>query len=791
MTKFIKPKKLLLTVINLLLCLGFASVSSQTLPESFSTINQENLLKALVDERVLLNTDRNIYLCGEKITFSAFTYEGNWYLPVSISSVLYMELYSQDNRIISRGKFAMSNARGFGSITIPRNITSNIYNLRAYTNYMKNFGAQQFYTQKLKIVNPFYNNPVSISPSAGQENINCQIHPEGGNLVEGIRNTIGCRFTDIDGKGIPVVAHVLDMNNNIIASFQTYKNGFASFKFIPKSGNTYNIEAISGNSQQVTKLPEPVKTGLTLSVDSLTPELLRINIATAERNIFPLRLNARHGGFVYPLTEVLIDSAGIYDVSPQRMPKGLINLELSQSDGNVIASRLIYIKPLEKFEIVLKTDKDNYGNRDKVVVSVNTTDKKGIPMESALILFTYLTKNELSKDDGTYPDACILSQELRQIYFHDEDLISNAASDKKLLDLVLLCTPGNIQKSTSNDSLKYLPEMLGDIITGKLVYKDNKPASGIEVLQSFIGKTTWIESSFTDNNGNFRFLTNNQKNKGDLILKVQNNEIETSILLDNEFFPDFPPPDKDIFHLSKDEIDLVNRQFINIQIDDAFSSDNKNKTGNINVDTIPFYGKDYLEFNFPDYAKLPNMKEFLTEVILGAVVVKENKQDVIIIIDNNTMKRIGPHPLIILDGIPLTESSVALNLNPGRVRCVRVIRNKYFYKDQVYDGVLDIITFTADASSFDIPKNTYRLNFLHAEEGTIFIEPKILPDDSGKIPLYKNLLLWNPALKTNKEGKAELSFYTPDNTGIFKIRCFGFTQEGLVGEGSAYITVGK
>jgi hypothetical protein len=784
-----ETKKLMPVIISILIYIGFETVSGQSRNGSFLDISQEALPEIPIDERVLLSTDRNLYLCGEKITFSVFTYEGNWYLPVSISSVLYVELYSQDNTIISRNKFVLKNSRGSGSITIPRDITSGVYNLRAYTNYMKNFGARQFYLQKLKIVNPLNNTPVFVSPSPGQQNIKCQIHPEGGNLAEGIRNTIGCRFTGIDGKGIPVIANLLDMDNNIISSFKTYKNGFASFKFIPESGNTYKIEAISGNSHQVIKLPEPVANGLYFSVDTLTSESVSINVASADRTFFPLRLNARHGGFVYPVTEILIDSAGVYNVSLQRMPKGLINLELCQPGGNTIASRFIYIQPLEKFEIVLETDKENYRNRDKVNVSVNTTGIKGMPVESDLIIFSYLTKDDLLKNGEAYSDKCILSQELRQIYFDDEDLVSDAATDKKLLDLVLLFTPGNIQTSSRNDSLIYLPEIRGDIITGKLVYKNNKPATGVGILQSFTGKTTWIESAITDKNGNFHFLTNNQKNRGDLILKVQNSVTETSVILDNEFFPDFPLPFKDVFNLSSDEIDLLNSQFINIQIEDAFSTEDK--TGNSNMETIAFYGNDYLEFYFPDYAKLPNMKEFIYEVILGAVVVKENRQDVIIIIDKNTTERIGPDPLIILDGIPLTESSVVLDLSPGQVQCVRVIRSKYFYKDQVYDGVLDIITFNGDASSIDIPENTYRFDFLHAEEETIFIEPEILPDNSGKIPLYKNLLLWNSALKTNKEGKAELSFYTPDNTGTFRIKCLGFTQDGLIGEGSTYIIVGE
>jgi hypothetical protein len=768
---------------------GFASAYSLTITGSYYTGNQDSLPKTHLDERVLLNTDRIIYLCGEEIIFSAYTYEGNWFLPVSMSSVLYVELYSQDNRIISSGKFAMYGGRGNGKIAIPRNITSNIYHLRAYTNYMKNFGIQQFCVQKIKIVNPFYKKPVNNVASASRQIINCQIHPEGGNLIEGLLNNVGCRFTDSDGNGIQSIARLLDKNNNVISSFQTYKNGFAGFKFVPEPGNTYTIEAISINSQLIKKLPESAKTGLILSVDTITPESLSIRIVSNEKNIFPVRLIGRHGGFAYFLTDSLIVADGIFNIPLKKIPKGLVNLELSQPGGNQIASRLIYINPLEKFEIVLTPEKENFGNREKVNISVNTKDRKGLPVITDLILFAFLTNDVISNDQGAGPDDGILSQEFRQIYFNDEELLTNLASDKNLLNLVLLTTPGLCQKKSGNNDLKYLPEIDGDIITGKLVYKDNRPAIGIEVLQSYIGKTTWIESSVTDQNGNFRFLTNKHKNRGDLILKVQNSDRETSVQVDNEFFPDFPSPGKEILELSSDEIDLIKKQFINIQIADAFFIADKNKTVTTDTDTISFYGKDNIEYSFPDYVKLPNMKEFFIEVVLGAVVVRENKKDVIVVVDKNTNKQIGPHPLIIIDGVPVSESSVALNLNPEKVRRVRVVRYKYFYKDQIYDGIIDIITFTADAASFDLPVNTYRFNVLYPQDDNEVIKPKLLPEYIGKIPVFKNLLLWNHVLKTDTTGKVECSFYTPDNTGTFKIKCIGITREGLVGEGSTFITV--
>jgi hypothetical protein len=575
---------------------GFSQESIRSSPANkIETINN-----SFPDERVMLYPDREIYLCGEDIVFEAFTVEGNWLLPIPSSSILYVELYTQENLVIARGKYFMKNASSSGVIHIPRDISSDLYNIRAYTNYMKNFGVQQFFTKKLKIVNPFLNS--------------------------------------------------------------------GNFQFFPRYGSTKNSEEDS----ESTKL----------------------------------------------------------------------------------------VASTESFEIDLKTDKKEYGNRENIEVNISARNGNRLPVMTNLVLMAYLS------DTGF-------------------------KTGKKLPYVILGPAHEPIKINSGEGTLKYLPEMKGDIISGKLVYKDNTPAKGIEVLQSFTGKTSWIESYITDDNGNFYFLTDKHDNKGDLILKVQNSDRETSIITDSEFFNDFLPPTTMQLQLTEDEIKLISKEFINIQVDDAFSGENKYKAGNNEKEKLPFYGKEYVEYKFPDYLKLPNMKEFIFEVILGVVYSREKRKDVISIHEESTMNEIGTNPLMLIDGVPVSDASIVIGLPSEKVKYIRVVRNKYFYKDQIFDGILDIITYTNDASSFDLPKGTYRYNFIHPENGMVHIEPETVSNENGRIPLYKNLLYWNSSIATDEEGKAGISFTAPDNAGTFVIKCYGLTPEGMFGAESIEIIVGK
>src|SRR5512133_2156120 len=110
--------------------------------------------KPLPHEKVLLLTDRDLYICGETIYFTGFTYDANSFLGLSFSSVLYAELYDTENKVIARGKFAMSAGQATGSLQIPRAIKSGIFFIRAYTYFMRNFGDSQYAISRLRIINP-------------------------------------------------------------------------------------------------------------------------------------------------------------------------------------------------------------------------------------------------------------------------------------------------------------------------------------------------------------------------------------------------------------------------------------------------------------------------------------------------------------------------------------------------------------------------------------------------------------------------------------------------------------
>jgi hypothetical protein len=103
-------------------------------------------------EKIQLFTDRNLYVTGEEIFFSAA-------LAVKDSgeSVIYVELITPMGDKIKSGKFKSEKGITSGCLAIPEDLFTGIYYLRAYTRQMRNAGPASYDYLLVEVINPSKN----------------------------------------------------------------------------------------------------------------------------------------------------------------------------------------------------------------------------------------------------------------------------------------------------------------------------------------------------------------------------------------------------------------------------------------------------------------------------------------------------------------------------------------------------------------------------------------------------------------------------------------------------------
>ena len=108
----------------------------------------------IAEEKIVLTTDRNLYIAGEQIFFSAQVFVEGQASQNPISKIVYCELVTPEGLKISDGKFLVNDGVSSGVIPVPGEITTGLHYLRAYTKYMRNNGPGSYSYVPLKIINP-------------------------------------------------------------------------------------------------------------------------------------------------------------------------------------------------------------------------------------------------------------------------------------------------------------------------------------------------------------------------------------------------------------------------------------------------------------------------------------------------------------------------------------------------------------------------------------------------------------------------------------------------------------
>ena len=116
-----------------------------------------------VVERVYLSTDRDVYVAGDLLWYSAFCLDAGRGTPSSVSDVAYVELHG-DGLLAATGKVALRRGRGAGRLQLPATLPTGNYRLVAYTSQNtaeKGYDYTGLASKTISVFNVFSNERVT------------------------------------------------------------------------------------------------------------------------------------------------------------------------------------------------------------------------------------------------------------------------------------------------------------------------------------------------------------------------------------------------------------------------------------------------------------------------------------------------------------------------------------------------------------------------------------------------------------------------------------------------------
>ena len=127
--------------------------------------SNNNVVKQLQDfqqanpiEKLHIHTDKPYYNIGDTLWFKAYLLDGATLSSAKRSGLLYVELNDDTADAVRRISIPLQNGIGYAQIPLPRKIFhEGAYTLRAYTNWMQNFGTDYFFNRRIYLGVPTQN----------------------------------------------------------------------------------------------------------------------------------------------------------------------------------------------------------------------------------------------------------------------------------------------------------------------------------------------------------------------------------------------------------------------------------------------------------------------------------------------------------------------------------------------------------------------------------------------------------------------------------------------------------
>ncbi len=105
-------------------------------------------------EKIYLQSDGKVYTTDKTIWFKAIVTDALDHIPTKLSGVLYVELIAPDEKILEKKLIKLESGIGEGFFKLTPKYPEGLYQLRAYTEWNKNFGSDFFFREYIRVFAP-------------------------------------------------------------------------------------------------------------------------------------------------------------------------------------------------------------------------------------------------------------------------------------------------------------------------------------------------------------------------------------------------------------------------------------------------------------------------------------------------------------------------------------------------------------------------------------------------------------------------------------------------------------
>lgn len=753
-------------------------------------------------EKIYLHLDRPSYWASDDIWFKAYLLNS----PIPESN-LYVELLNSSGEIVQKKMIWAQQGLAYGDFHLANTIPSGVYQIRAYTNWMRNFDDCWFFRKNLIIWN-LSDKTIRENPDGLQaKDVDVQFFPEGGSFVAGLKNKIGFKLVDQKGKSLDAEGEIVDDLGHRITSFRSSFKGIGNFSFEPQKNRKYTAKIkVDGGISLEVDLPKVQPDGVILKIDSVEKANIQIQVAAVSRSSgdssgSDYLIVGQAKGVIFFRREIkLVDGFFGFDIPKTLLPDGIIQFTLFDANFIPQCERLVFINHHDFIPVDIVTDKPVYKSREKVQIDLETRTALGIPALANLSISVFNPETDLKIDDYPYTILSwfLLGSELKgnieepSWYFKDDSTATVESIDNLMLTHGYRHFEWEAIRNDNFPEIDFQPEECIKVRGKVKTVVMEKPVPNSKVTMMTVKGPLSIYNTTTDSLGQFIIsdlffndtitvsiqALNERGNRNTVIeLDKRSSESPPAILLPSEIRYVDKNPVNVTTYLSDVNSELLNRKWhlsdtillgdINILMQTVKKSD-----GHFRI----YAEADYVF----DVTRQDDVYSTIFDMMDGRI--PGLRYDPV----EKKISIRGEIPAkLYLDGIPVDFELIS-TFSASSFDKIEILRNGSIAGASGAGGA--VFFYTKRGQKFEnVAKDKIGMKSSRIVGYSVirkFYSPNY---ESGPAAEMKNdfrsTLYWNPIVRTDANGKASVGFYNSDENGEFDVVVEGLTSDGKLCRG--------
>jgi len=626
-----------------------------------------------------------------------------------------------------------------------------------------------------------------------------QFLPEGGNLVIGKKSNVAFRAIDPDGTPLEIQGEIEGQ------TFATRFGGMGKVELTPsKADYSANITNSKTGETRTITLPKADTNGLVVQVVNNPGAAFITVFVQGEYNPNSLLLVSQTRGVInYMIQGSLANGVWGVRIPKDNLISGINHLTVLSTDGKPLLERLIFVQKNDFLDLEL-TNSGSVSPRGKLSFNLSGTfSNQPVQGSFSMAVSDADQVSDESNEFGTIFSSLLLTSDLQGkiyqpgYYFNDRE-----AETMEILDLVML-THGWRRFTWDDVMANKLPEITSFIerginIEGQITeQQETRRGLGGGKVSAVLGEGVEIVSSEYGPNGRFILRELDYQDSVTVTITAEDNRVrnfvDVSIIKPEAVFSKIKGtyPSQIVWpaalaatfearnmlqRLNEDQ-DVLDLEGVTVEAQSIEKEEEEVRK---------IYGTGDVTIN-PD--KIPGNVAFTNvfQLIQGRVAgvqVFVSGLDVSVQIRGVGSINSGTGPLYLLDNFPV-DAATLLQVNPRDVSSVDVFKDPAraaIFGAQGANGVIAVYTKTGAGVGFVSVGGTLVTQYGGYDSPREFYSPKYdekTPENASADS--RATIYWNPSIKTDASGKAQIEFFNSDSAKRQLIIVEGMDPEGRLG----------